>query len=235
MTKAERISDIIELVRNFKFCGPGDDPDEQTAVTAGFRHLVIQLQRLAAPLLAEPERRRLESIEVEFGDVYSVYDANSELESLLYDIEDVLNHVDSNSFSTATASYIIQSTVVNRLQEASSPRFDTAFLVRLCKEINSCFSHGNIVATALTMRTVLNHVPPVFGHDTFKEVVAHSERSLKDIFTHLEGGLRKIADSLGHGTIVNSISYPSASQVEPFKPQFEVLLNAACDRLAPDD
>ena len=116
MTKAERISDIIELVRNFKFCGPGDDPDEQTAVTAGFRHLVIQLQRLAAPLLAEPERRRLESIEVEFGDVYSVYDANSELESLLYDIEDVLNHVDSNSFSTAIASYIIQSTVVNRLQ-----------------------------------------------------------------------------------------------------------------------
>jgi len=81
------------------------------------------------------------------------------------------------------------------------------------------------------MRTILNHVPPLFGHGTFKEVVAHSRRGLKDNFEYLEAGLRKIADSLGHGTIDRSLPYPSATQVEPFKPQFEVLLNEVCDRL----
>jgi len=40
MTKAQRISEIIELLRDFRFCGPSDDPDKQTAVTAGYRHLV---------------------------------------------------------------------------------------------------------------------------------------------------------------------------------------------------
>ena len=48
MTKVERILETIELVRKFRLCGPSDDPDEQTAVTARFRHLVVQLQRLAA-------------------------------------------------------------------------------------------------------------------------------------------------------------------------------------------
>jgi hypothetical protein len=50
-TKKELITSAIGDVRKFRFCGPSDDPDEQTAVTLGFRHLVIQLKRLAAPLL----------------------------------------------------------------------------------------------------------------------------------------------------------------------------------------
>ena len=170
------------------------------------------------------------SIEVEYNDIFSVYDANSELESLLYDIEDALEHADTGSL--ATASQIVQSTVIDRLHDASSHRFDTSFLVRLCKEINSCYAHGNTVATALTMRTVLNHVPPVFGQRSFKDVAAQCGRSHKDLFMHLEDGLRKIADRLGHGTIDKSVSYPSASQVEPYKPPFEVLLNEVCDRLS---
>ena len=232
MTKVERIAETIESVRNFRFCGPSDDPDEQTAVTAGFRHLVVQLQRLAAPLLPDPERKRLNSIDVEYNDIFSVYDANAEVESLLYDIEEALEHADIGSL--ATASQIVQPTVIDRLQEASSHRFDTSFLVRLCNEINSCFAHGNMVATALTMRTVLNHVPPVFGKGSFKDVAAQSGRSHRDMFEHLEGGLRKIADYLGHGTIGGSVSYPSASQVEPYKPQFELLLNEVCARLIED-
>ena len=48
-TKKELIIDAIAGAQNFRFCGPSDDPDEQTAVTLGFRHLVIQLKRLAGP------------------------------------------------------------------------------------------------------------------------------------------------------------------------------------------
>jgi hypothetical protein len=31
--KIELIAHAIENIRNFQFCGPSDDPDEQTAVT----------------------------------------------------------------------------------------------------------------------------------------------------------------------------------------------------------
>ena len=235
MTKIERLSEIIASLRTFRFCSPSDDLDEQTAVTAGFRHLLVQLKRLGAPLLSEPEKQRLMSLEVEINNIYSVYEANAEVAALLYDIEDALKHYDSSSIPVPTSSNIIHWTVVERLQDVHSGRFDIAFLVRLCEEINSCFAHGNIVATALMMRTVLNYVPPVFGHNNFKEVAAHSKRSHRDNFVHLENGLRKIADSLGHGTIANSSVYPSTSQVAPYKPQFEMLLNQVCDILTRDD
>jgi hypothetical protein len=81
------------------------------------------------------------------------------------------------------------------------------------------------------MRTVLNHVPPVFGHETFGQLVANSGKSLKDSFDHLENGLRKIADFHTHRRIAAVESYPSAVQVEPFKPQFELLLQQVASRL----
>jgi hypothetical protein len=81
----------------------------------------------------------------------------------------------------------------------------------MCGEINSLYAHGNILATALLMRTVLNHVPPVFGHDTFSQVVANIGKSLKESFEHLENGLRKVADFHAHRTITASESYPYAA------------------------
>jgi hypothetical protein len=93
--KREIISDTIAQLRKFRFCGPLDDPDEQTAVTAGYRHLVIQLQRLAGPILPVDAAARLNALDVEINNLYSVYDASSELNTLLPDIEDALETLDS--------------------------------------------------------------------------------------------------------------------------------------------
>ena len=128
--------------------------------------------------------------------------------------------------------HIILPSVIDQIQQTSSSDLDTTVLVRLCKEINSCFSHGNIVATALTMRAVLNYVPPVFGQETFEQVLAQCERSHKENFTHLQEGLRKIADYHTHRTMTKFDSYPSENQVEPFKPQFEFLLHQVLSRLS---
>ena len=86
-------------------------------------------------------------------------------------------------------------------------------------------------STALLMRTVLNLVPPVFGHDTFSQVVANVGKSLKESFEHLENGLRTVADFHAHRKIAASESYPSVAQVEPFRPQFELLLQQVEARL----
>jgi hypothetical protein len=64
-TKKEIITSLIEQAQSFRFCGPSDDPDEQTAVTSGYRYLVVQFKRLAGPILPEEAACRLNSINIE--------------------------------------------------------------------------------------------------------------------------------------------------------------------------
>jgi hypothetical protein len=229
--KIQRISELIEDARRFRFCGPSDDPDEITAVCVGYRHLLIQLQRLAAPLLPVSEKERLESLDIEIDNIYSVYEVDAELETLLDDIEDVLAQADIEQLSVGTAANIIDQSVIGKLAAVPSSKFDTTFLVQMCKEINSCYAHRNIIATALIMRAVLNYIPPVFEQKTFEQVTAHSNRSVKQAFTHLQDGLRKIADFHTHRVITKRDVYPSSAQVEPYKPQFEILLHEVLSRL----
>ena len=88
--KRELITKAIEDVRSFRFCSPEDDPIEQTAVTLGYRYLVIQLQRLASPILSEAVASQLNAIDVEVNSLYSVFEASAELDALLPDIESAL-------------------------------------------------------------------------------------------------------------------------------------------------
>jgi hypothetical protein len=231
VSKKDRLAALIKEARVFRFCGPSEDPEEQTAVTTGYRYLLVQLKRLAGPLLPEAEATRLNSIEVSIDDIYSAYDARAEVDALLPDIEAALQRADDSAFSVGGNAWIIDPGLIERLAGAQSPELDFGFLVRMCREINSCFAHGNIVATALLMRAVLNYVPPIFGHETFPQVVANIGRTLKGSFDHLENGLRKIADFHTHRRIGPAELYPSAAQVEPFKPQFELLLQQVVTRV----
>jgi hypothetical protein len=88
--KRDLIQDTLAQVRSFHFCGPSDDTDQQTAVTVGFRHLVVQLQRLASPVLPLDVAERLNKLDVEVNNLYSAFDANAEVEALLPDIEAAL-------------------------------------------------------------------------------------------------------------------------------------------------
>jgi hypothetical protein len=231
MTKKSRLVEMIDAARNFRFCTPSDDPDEQTAVTTGYRYVLVQIQRLATPLLPEAEASRLNAIAVDVDSVYSAYDAKAELDALLPDIEAALEQADESVLAVGGSAWIIDPALIDQLSTATSPDLDVTFLVRMCREINSCFAHGNLVATTLLMRAVLNYVPPLFGQESFPQVVAHIDRSLKDSFNHLENGLRKIADFHTHRRISPTEFYPSPAQVEPFKPQFELLLQQVVVRM----
>ena len=164
-------------------------------------------------------------------DIYSVYKASAELDALIPDIEAALEYFDGAGSPSGANVFIVDPLLVRRLDYLSSSTYDVASLVRMCKEINSSYAHGNVLAVALLMRTVLNHVPPVFGQGTFAQVLANVGKGLKESFDHLENGLRKIADFHTHRTIIAAESYPSAAQVEPFKPQFELLLQQVESRL----
>lgn len=224
MSKKEHLVKMIDAARKFRFCGPSDDPDEQTAVTTGYRYVLVQIQRLAAPLLAKEEAERLAAIDVDINSIYSAYEAHAELDALLPDIEAALANTNDSALTVGGSAWIIDTELIDQLSHARSPDRKFEYLTRLCREINSSYSHGNIIATVQMMRAVLNYVPPLFGHETFAQVAANVGRSLKESFNHLEKGLRKIADFHAHRQMDQNNSYPSKAQVEPFKPQFELLL-----------
>jgi hypothetical protein len=80
---------------------------------------------------------------------------------------------------------------------------------------------------AMLTRGLLDHVPPLFGHLTFKEVANNYSgggRSFKDSMQHLESGARKIADAHLHTAIRKSETLPAAQQVN-FAPYLDVLLS----------
>ncbi len=102
-------------------------------------------------------------------------------------------------------------------------------LTRLCEEINACYKNNSLLAVALLARTVINHVPPVFGFNTFSEVANNyggdpkTNKSFKQIARRLEEAARSIGDKIAHETMRPVESLPSAAQVD-FSPEFDVLL-----------
>lgn len=98
--KRERIRSTIADVRNYRFCGPSDDPDEQTQVTLGYRYLLVQLQRLASPILPQAVAARLNALDIEVDNLYSVFAASAEIDALLPDIEGALDSLDTAERAT---------------------------------------------------------------------------------------------------------------------------------------
>ncbi len=223
------IADLIEGTRRFKFCGPSDDPDEQTAVTAGFRHLVIQLKRLAAPILPAAAASQLTAIDVEIDNLYSAYDAHSEVSALLPEIEAALERLEDDGnlpLSPAGMSIVAESRLVE-LRTLASVDFDFSKLVRLCEEMQSAYGQQCYYATAMLIRGLLDHVPPVFGFKTFSEVAnnyAGGGRSFKEAMHHLENASRKVGDAHLHMPIRKSETLPTAQQVNCGQ-QLDVLLS----------
>ena len=80
----------------------------------------------------------------------------------------------------------------------------------------------------MVLRTIINHVPPVFGFKKFEEVANNygdpkSGKSFKASMQRLQGALRNIADVHLHSAIREHEDLPTAVQVE-FSAELDVLL-----------
>src|SRR5215469_9569654 len=111
-----RILELIQQVNDFRLCSPSDDPDEQTAVTVGYRHLLVQLQTLAPPILPEGVALRLKQIHVSVDDIYSVYAAKAQLDAVILEIEELLEHFDGELLPTGTNVFIVDAALITRLE-----------------------------------------------------------------------------------------------------------------------
>lgn len=109
----------------------------------------------------------------------------------------------------------VDSQRIKELKAITSDKYDLARLVRMCEEINDNFLRKNYISVIVLVRTILNHVAPIFDFKSFSEVANNykCESSLKDIFQHLENSSRKIADGYLHIPARKKEILPTRTQV----------------------
>src|SRR3989338_4036655 len=113
---------------------------------------------------------------------------------------------------------------IKELKTIKSGDFDVSKLVRLCEELNTAFSLENFLSTAMLVRAIADHIPPIFGKTSFTEVANnHGSKSFKDSIKNLDNSSRKISDSHLHTQIRKKEVLPNSNQVD-FSNDLDVLL-----------
>ena len=71
-----------------------------------------------------------------------------------------------------------------KLKSLDSQKFDFSRLVTICDEINNCAKNKNYLALGMLIRALIDHVPPIFGERTFKELASNyaEGKSVKKTF-----------------------------------------------------
>ncbi len=136
---------------------------------------------------------------------------------------DIETYQDSALMDDTVMPYI-DKTRVEELKSIRNSKFDLTKLVLILEEINLCYQRGCFLATILLVRTLIDHVPPIFGCSSFSEVANHyGGQSLKKSMLNLEKSSRNIADQHLHSQIRSKEVLPKRPQVY-FGPDIDVLL-----------
>jgi hypothetical protein len=144
-----------------------------------------------------------------------------------YFLSEALSFFDKNPNSP---DFISLSRIEN-LRKINVTEYDLLRLIRICEEINSNYCSMNYLATGALLRILLDHIPPLLGFKTFKEVASnYPAKSLKGTFQHLENGCRNISDGILHQTIRRKESLPTKQQVN-YSSDIDVLLGEIIRKL----
>ncbi len=112
------------------------------------------------------------------------------------------------------------------LRAIPSSQFDLSRLIRLCEELNVCYANECFMAVTMLVRTILDHVPPIFQFHTFDEVVNNyggGGKSFKETMQRLDGFARPIASGQLHQRIRGQEALPNRIQVA-FSAPLDLLL-----------
>lgn len=206
-------------------CGPSDDPDKQYAYAAGFYDIasrfVAAVKRVGDPDLSEIVAN------LDTSSSGYIADAHELRRNLLVVIDALKERAEDPGYAPAAAANgaFLDKDVLLKLRAIENPRFDPRRLLRMCEELNDAYARANYISAILLLRAIINHVPAVFGEETFSAVVAQSGRSVKSILARLNEDARPIADLHTHVLMQRSEHLPTRNQIEPYKASFEVLIH----------
>jgi hypothetical protein len=227
---AIQLADEIEQFPLSK-CGPSDDSDMQYAFCAEFRDMAKRFVA-AVKRIGDPD---LSSLVAELDTSPEYISEAHELRANLYVAIDALREATQDPTYEATVAAhgaFLSPEVLLKLKAIPVTRLDPAKLVRMCEELNDSYARANYVSAVLLLRAAINHVPPVFGVETFGEVIAQSARSIKAVLGRLNEDARPIADLHTHMLMRRSELLPTKNQLEPYKAAFEVLIQEVIVKLA---
>ena len=137
----------------------------------------------------------------------------------------VLRYTINQGSEKASVSSYISSSRIDALRSKTNSSFDLKRIVRVAEEINYSFSGRCYLATIFLVRSLLDHIPPIFGKKSFAEIAnGYGGKSFKDAMLHLENSSRKIADLYLHRQIRNKEMLPEEQQVN-FSQALDLLLS----------
>lgn len=175
------------------------------------------------PLLTDDDIRKCI---LHCGSLKSVYFS---IEAISRDVvDDAINRVRdlfpiTQSSPFALKPYVDRDRIV-QLQECESQSFDLTRLVRQCEELNICAKMSCWFSVGMLVRSILDHVPPIFSQPNFNAVANnYGGKSFQESMQRLEHSLRKIGDRFLHQQIRRIESLPNATQVD-FSNDLDVLL-----------
>ena len=122
---------------------------------------------------------------------------------------------------------------LKQLRALNATDFDVTRLIRLCEELNDCYSRENFLAVAALTRIVIDHIPPIFGARNFSQIATSGNigKSFVRSITHLQNSAKNIADRHLHQQIRKKEGLPNRTQVN-FSSDLDVLLEEIVTRLS---
>ncbi len=115
---------------------------------------------------------------------------------------------------------------IEALKNITSHDFDLTRLIRLCEELNIAYQNESHMTVAMIVRSIIDHIPPIFKVDEFCKVANNygGSSSFKENAKALNNFLRKIANAHLHVQIRRKEVLPTDIQVD-FRASLDVILS----------
>ena len=142
-----------------------------------------------------------------------------DISNLASRLEDFVGKTNSQNKPVSDRNFYEQEFVsqnrIDELKSIENTSFDLCRLIRLCEEINIALKKEGFLTVAILTRSIIDHIPPIFGVKNFNEVANNynSTKSFKDSMNNLNNSTRKIADSFLHTHIRNREVLPNYVQI----------------------
>jgi hypothetical protein len=117
----------------------------------------------------------------------------------------------------------VSSERLDQLRLLDRKTLDLKRLIRMCEELNRCYSEGCLIAVGILVRAIIDHIPPIFDKTNFKDVAGQGSKSIKSSLHRLDKSSRDIADELLHQQIRRTETLPTDTRVN-FSNDLDVLL-----------
>jgi len=136
---------------------------------------------------------------------------------------------------TGTRSAFVDLSRIEALKALPAGQWDFTRLIELCRELNVAAANDCHMSVGFILRSILNHVPPIFGMESFARVASEYPfaKSIKSAMARLQAQGRDSADFHLHQPIRKREALPAAAQVA-FSQELDVLLSEVI-RVAGED